>query len=60
MTSPVFTTALEAEAAFYDALARSDLDAMTQVWSDHDEVVCGDGDRLGLVLVFGHGGGILR
>lgn len=48
MTSPVFTTALEAEAAFYDALARSDLDAMTQVWSDHDEVVCihPDGARL--------------
>ena len=48
MNKPVYTTALEAEAAFYDALARSDLDAMMQVWSEDDEVVCihPDGARL--------------
>nr|WP_211169094.1 nuclear transport factor 2 family protein [Aromatoleum toluvorans] len=48
VNKPVFTTALEAEAAFYDALARSDLDAMMQVWSEDDEVVCihPDGARL--------------
>lgn len=48
VSKPVFTTALEAETAFYDALARSDLDAMMQVWSEDDEVVCihPDGARL--------------
>ncbi|WP_407279908.1 nuclear transport factor 2 family protein [Aromatoleum evansii] len=48
MNKPVYTTALEAEAAFYDALARSDLDAMMQVWSEDDEVVCihPDGARI--------------
>ncbi|MCC4118325.1 nuclear transport factor 2 family protein [Aromatoleum toluclasticum] len=48
MSKPVYTTALEAEAAFYDALARSDLEAMLQVWSEDDEVVCihPDGARL--------------
>lgn len=40
MSKPIFTSAAEAEAAFYDALARADLDAMMAVWSEDDEVVC--------------------
>ena len=40
MSKPIYTSADEAEAAFYDALARSDLDAMMTVWSEDDEVVC--------------------
>lgn len=37
---PIFTSAAEAEAAFYEALAKSDLDAMMAVWSEDEEVVC--------------------
>jgi ketosteroid isomerase-like protein len=40
MSKPIYTTPVEAEAAFYDALARSDLEAMMAVWSEDDEVVC--------------------
>ncbi|MCK0512181.1 YybH family protein [Aromatoleum buckelii] len=40
MSKPIYTSVAEAEAAFYDALARSDLDAMMTVWSEDDEVVC--------------------
>lgn len=40
MSKPIFPSAADAEAAFYDALARSDLDAMMTVWSEDDEVVC--------------------
>lgn len=36
----MFASAADAEAAFYDALARSDFDAMMAVWSEEDEVVC--------------------
>lgn len=36
----VFTTPQDAEAAFYDALTRSDLDAMMEVWSEEDDIVC--------------------
>ena len=35
-----FTTALEAEAAFYQALAQGDIDALMAVWSEDEEVVC--------------------
>lgn len=28
------------EAAFYDALARADLDALMALWADEDEIVC--------------------
>lgn len=54
MTKPLFTTAADAEAAFYDALTRADLDAMMAVWSEDEEVVCihPDGPRLvGLAAV---------
>jgi len=37
---PIFTSAKEVEAAFYEALARSDLDAMRAVWSEDEEVIC--------------------
>ena len=40
MSKPIFTTPVETEAAFYDALARSDLEAMMAVWSEDEEVVC--------------------
>ena len=37
---PNYTSAAAAEAAFYEALTHSDLDAMMSVWSDEQEVVC--------------------
>ena len=36
----IFPTPQDAEAAFYDALERSDLDAMMQVWAEDEEIVC--------------------
>jgi ketosteroid isomerase-like protein len=36
----IFPTPQDAEAAFYEALERGDLDAMMEVWSDDDEVSC--------------------
>ena len=36
----IFSSPQDAEAAFYDALQRADLDAMMQVWSDDEEVSC--------------------
>lgn len=40
MTAPVFTTPFEAEAAFYNALERMDIDAMMNVWANDDTVIC--------------------
>lgn len=42
MTSsrPTFNSAAEVESAFYEALARSDLDTMMDLWSEDEEVVC--------------------
>lgn len=40
MKKTVFSTPQEAEAAFYDALQRADLDAMMEVWSEDEEVSC--------------------
>ena len=37
---PVFTSPQEAEAAFYEALERGDLEAMMNVWSEDEEIVC--------------------
>ncbi len=39
-TRPFFTTPQEAEAAFYDALERADLEAMMGVWAEDEEIVC--------------------
>jgi ketosteroid isomerase-like protein len=33
-------SAVETEAAFYDALNRADLDALMAQWADDDEIVC--------------------
>ena len=40
MTNPIFTSAEDAEAAFYAALAHADIDGMMAVWSEDEEVVC--------------------
>ncbi len=40
MSKQIFNSAAEVEAAFYDALARSDLEAMMSVWSEDEEVAC--------------------
>ncbi|PJF45444.1 MAG: DUF4440 domain-containing protein, partial [Candidatus Thermofonsia Clade 3 bacterium] len=37
---PIFTSPQEAEAAFYEALERGDLDAMMAIWSEDEEIVC--------------------
>ena len=36
----LFPTPQDAEAAFYDALTKNDLEAMMAVWADDDEVYC--------------------
>ena len=36
----IFTTPQDAEAAFYEAIEKADLDAMMAVWADDDEIVC--------------------
>ncbi|NMG67260.1 DUF4440 domain-containing protein [Azoarcus indigens] len=54
MSKPIFTSAADVEAAFYDALSRSDLEAMMAVWSEDEDVVCvhPDGPRdVGLAAV---------
>lgn len=40
MKRVIFTTPQDAEAAFYEALERADLDAMMAVWADDDDIVC--------------------
>ena len=40
LPKPLFTSARDAAAAFYEALARADLDAMMAVWSEDEDVVC--------------------
>ena len=40
MKGTLFTTAQDAEAAFYEALEKTDLEAMMAVWSDDDDIVC--------------------
>ena len=37
---PIFATPQDAEAAFYDALERADLEAMMAVWAEDEEIVC--------------------
>jgi ketosteroid isomerase-like protein len=38
--SVIFTTAEDAEEAFYEAIGRGDLEALMNVWADDDEIVC--------------------
>ena len=40
MSGRIFPAAQDAENAFYEALERSDLEAMMQVWSEDEEIVC--------------------
>ena len=40
MSGKIFPTAQDAENAFYEALERSDLEAMMAVWSEDEEIVC--------------------
>ena len=39
MTKAIFTTAQDAENAFYEALERADLEAMMNVWAEDEEIV---------------------
>ncbi|MBL8414112.1 MAG: nuclear transport factor 2 family protein [Propionivibrio sp.] len=38
--SVIFTSAEDAEQAFYEAIGRGDLDALMSVWADDEEIVC--------------------
>ena len=40
MTSKLFPTPQDCEAAFYEALEKADLELMMSVWSEDEEVVC--------------------
>ncbi len=40
MTMRFFATPQDAEAAFYDAIERADLDAMMAIWAEDEEVLC--------------------
>ncbi len=40
MTTKIFPTAQDAQNAFYEALERSDLEAMMAVWSEEEDIVC--------------------
>ena len=40
MKKMLFATPQDAEAAFYEAFAKQDLEAMMAVWADDDEVYC--------------------
>lgn len=38
--TPLFASAEDAESAFYEAIARADLEALMAVWADDEEIVC--------------------
>lgn len=40
MSKAFFATPQDAEAAFYEAIGRADVEAMMQVWADDEEIVC--------------------
>lgn len=40
MRQAAFPTPQDAEAAFYDALERADLEAMMAVWAEDEEIIC--------------------
>ena len=40
MSTRIFPTAQDAQNAFYEALERSDLEAMMAVWSEDEDIVC--------------------
>ena len=39
-TSKGMGTAVDAETAFYDAIARADINALMALWAEDDEIVC--------------------
>lgn len=39
-TNRLFASPEVTEAAFYDAIARADLDTLMSLWADEDEIVC--------------------
>jgi len=40
VSAKIFPTPQDAEAAFYEALERADLDLMMAVWSEDEEILC--------------------
>lgn len=40
MKKTIYANSQEAEAAFYDAFGKSDLEAMMAVWADDDDIYC--------------------
>lgn len=40
MKKTLYATPQDAEAAFYDAFVKADLEAMMEVWSDDDDIYC--------------------
>ena len=40
MSAKIFPTAQDTQNAFYEALERSDLEAMMAVWSEDEDIVC--------------------
>lgn len=40
ISNAIHTTAQQAEAAFYEAIERADLDAMMAVWAEDEEIIC--------------------
>jgi ketosteroid isomerase-like protein len=38
--NPIFTSAEDAEKAFYEAIGRGDVDALMSAWADDEEIVC--------------------
>jgi uncharacterized protein (TIGR02246 family) len=40
VSTKIFPTAQDAQNAFYEALERSDLEAMMAVWSEDEDIVC--------------------
>ena len=40
LSKTIYTTPQQAEAAFYEALERADLEAMMAVWAEDEEIIC--------------------
>lgn len=40
MPAPLFSSADETEAAFYDALSRADIESLMALWAEDEEIVC--------------------
>ena len=37
---PIFATSADAEAAFYEAVDRADIESMMSVWAEDEEIIC--------------------